>query len=245
MSSHGALHREGHLETAVHVMACVGQKYNSRLVYDLSYPEIDHSSFKECDCLEFYRDVQEAIPLNAPEPQSKEVDISMFVDSDHAGDKVSHRSRSGFLIYVNIALVQWFSKKQSAVVTSVFGAEFVIMKQDIDALGGLRYKLRMMGILISDPSYIYGDDMSVKHNTSRLESVLRKKSNSVCYHAVCESVTMGESVVGNKPSKEKIADLLTKVLYEHNKRYLVSNIFYDIHDDHLLSSIVKRQNTCR
>ena len=59
--------------------------------------------------------------MNAPEPQGKEVDICMFVDSDHAGDKVSHRSKSGFLIYVNIALVQWFSKKQSTVETSVFG----------------------------------------------------------------------------------------------------------------------------
>ena len=76
----------------------------------------------------------------------------MFVDSDHAGDKVSHRSRSGFLIYMNTALVQWFSKKQSTLETSVFGAEFVAMKQGIDALRGLRYKLRMMGITISSPS---------------------------------------------------------------------------------------------
>ena len=52
----------------------------------------------------------------------------MFVDSDHAGDKVSCRSRSGFLIYLNTALVQWFSKKQSPVETSVFSAEFVTMK---------------------------------------------------------------------------------------------------------------------
>ena len=58
----------------------------------------------------------------------------MFTDSDHAGDKVSCRSRSGFLIYVNTALLQWFLKKQSTVETSVFGAQFVAMKQGIDAL---------------------------------------------------------------------------------------------------------------
>ena len=52
----------------------------------------------------------------------------MFVDSDNARGKVSHRSRRGFLIYVNTALVQWFSKKQSTVETSAFGAEFVAMK---------------------------------------------------------------------------------------------------------------------
>ena len=49
------------------------------------------------------------------------------------------RSRSGFLIYANATLVQWFSKKQSTVEISVVGAEFVAMEQDIDALRGLRY----------------------------------------------------------------------------------------------------------
>ena len=34
LSSHVALFREGYLEAAAHVMAHVGKKYNSRLVYD-------------------------------------------------------------------------------------------------------------------------------------------------------------------------------------------------------------------
>ena len=63
-------------------------------------------------------------------------------------------------MYVSTTLVQWLSKKQSAVETSVFGAEFVFMKQCIDALRGLKYVLRMMGISISRLSYIYGDNMS-------------------------------------------------------------------------------------
>ena len=90
----------------------------------------------------------------------------------------------------------------------------------------------MMGIPISCPSCIYGDDMSVVHNTSRPESVLRKKSNSVCYHAVHEAVVMGESLVGHIPIKENVTDLMTKVVYGHKRQYLVSNILYDIHDDH-------------
>ena len=54
------------------------------------------------------------------------------MDSDHAGDKVFQRLKSGFLIYVNTVLVQWVSKKQSTLETSVFSAAFVTMKQDID-----------------------------------------------------------------------------------------------------------------
>ena len=57
------------------------------------------------------------------------------------------------------------SKKQVMIETSVFGAEFVAMKQGMEALRGLRYKLRMMGVSVSGPSYIYGDNMSVIHNT--------------------------------------------------------------------------------
>ena len=42
LSSHLVLPREVHFDVAVYVIAYVGQKYNSRLVYDLSCLEIDH-----------------------------------------------------------------------------------------------------------------------------------------------------------------------------------------------------------
>ena len=92
------------------------------------------------------------------------------------------------------------------------------MKQGIDALRGLRYKLMLMSIPISSLSYIYGDNMSGEHNTSREESVVRKKSNSVCYHAVHKSFAMGESLVEHMSSKENVADLMTKVFYEKKRR---------------------------
>ena len=79
LSSHITLLREGHLEAAVHVMAHVGKKYNYRLVYNLLYPDIDHSVFKECDLSEFYRDAKVAIQVNTLEPHGNEVGIHMFV----------------------------------------------------------------------------------------------------------------------------------------------------------------------
>ena len=90
------------------------------------------------------------------------------------------------------ALVEWFSKKQSTVEKSVFGAEFVTLKQGTAALRVFRYKLWIMGITISGSSYSYGDNMSVVHNTLRPELVLREESNSVCCHAICESETIGK-----------------------------------------------------
>ena len=66
LSSYLMLPREGHMNAAVHVMAYVGQTYDSRLVYDLSYPEINHSVFKRCDWSEFYWDAKEAMLVNVP-----------------------------------------------------------------------------------------------------------------------------------------------------------------------------------
>ena len=68
------------------------------------------------------------------------------------------------------------------------------MKIVMETLRGISYKLRMMGVLISIPSYIYGYNMLVIHNTQRLKSTLKKKSKYIFYHAVCESVLMGESL---------------------------------------------------
>ena len=84
-----------------------------------------------------------------------------------------------------------------------------------------------MGIPILGPSFIYSDKMLVIHNSSRPESVLRNKSNSISYHAVHESVAMNEFLVEHIPSKENIADLLTKILYG-KKEGILSEISYMI-----------------
>ena len=157
----------------------------------------------------------------------------MFVDSDHAGEKLTRRSRTGYILYVNMAPVAWFSKRQSTIETSVFGAEFVAMKQGMEALRGLRYKLRMMGIEINGPSYISGDNMSVIHNTHRPESLLRKKSNSICYHAVREAVAMGECLTGHVRSEHNPADICTKVMPGGSGQdRIVRMILYALADDH-------------
>jgi hypothetical protein len=72
-----------------------------------------------------YGDVKEMIPSDAPVPRGKEVDLRLFVDSDYAGEQFTRRSRTGFVIYLNMAPILWFSKRQQTVDSSVFGAEFV------------------------------------------------------------------------------------------------------------------------
>jgi hypothetical protein len=184
---------------------------------------------KELDWSSFYGEIKEALPDNAPEAQGKDVYLRIYVDANHIGDRITRRLRTGFIIFMNSAPIIWFSKKQNTVESSVFGSEFVAMKTGVETLRGIQYKLRMMGIAISGPTYGFGDNMSVINNTSKPDSQLRKKSNLICFHAVREAVGMKEIMTTHEPSVTNPADLFTKVLPGGNWcKAIVRRVLYDV-----------------
>ena len=89
----------------------------------------------------------------------------------------------------------------------------------------------MMGILIVGPTYTYGDNTSTIHNTQCPDSTLKKKSNSICYHAICEAVAMQEILTRHVKKHTNPADLLTKVVSGGTKRRNLTQMYlYDIVD---------------
>lgn len=61
-----------------------------RLGQETSDPNVDMSAFKKCrNRKAFYRDLKEAIPLHAAPPCGKDVDLRIFVDSNHAGNNTA------------------------------------------------------------------------------------------------------------------------------------------------------------
>ena len=92
LASQIALPWEGHLDVIFRVFIYLNTKHNSQLVLDLSYPEINHSDFPENEWTLMYGNVTEAIPPDAPTPHGKQVNLLLYVNSDHAGDKYTHWS---------------------------------------------------------------------------------------------------------------------------------------------------------
>ena len=86
----------------------------------------------------------------------------------------------------------------------------------------------MMGVKIDGPTYVYGDNMYVIHNTSNPESVLKKKSNYICYNFVREDIAMMECLTTHVPTARNWAELLTKVLFGKKRRELVQGVLFDI-----------------
>jgi hypothetical protein len=175
--------------------------------------------------------MEESIPSNMPPPLGKDVNLRMMVDSDHAGEKRTRRSCTGFIIFCNLAPIIWLSKQQETIETSVFGAEFVAMKHGIKTLRELRYKIRMMGIPLSGPTYIYGNNKFQVTNSSRPDLTLKKKNNSICYHAIRESLAMGETLLMHIMTGKNLADFLAKTNSGAKRHKLVSGVVHDIYDD--------------
>ena len=61
-----------------------------------------------------------------------------------------------------------------------------------------------------------------------------KKSKSIYYHDMRESVVMGESLTTYIPKGENRADLLPKVICGRKRRYHVRNLLCDIYVDQIL-----------
>ena len=197
---------------------------------DPQLPEIDYTVFDidQEGFYEQYRDAKEQIPGDQPQPRGKPVVITAYVDASHASNKITRRSHTGFVIFINKAPIYWFSKRQQTVESSAFSSEFLAMKSCIEEIRGLRYKLRMFGIPLQDnePAYVFCDNQSVVNNCSDIGSVLHKKHTSVAYHMARWAVAAGEVCIGWINGDFNLADAFTKRLTKARREQLFWNWTY-------------------
>jgi hypothetical protein len=226
LSSHLALPRKGHLEQVYHIFGYLKQSPRRRLYLDPDYPIISENRFAKYDWTDFYKYAEEPIPPNMPTPRGRLLSTHCFVDSDHAGDKVTRRSQTGILIFCNRAPVIAYSKRQNSVETSTYGSELVAMKQAVELIRSLRYKLRMFGIGIEGPTDVFCDNESVYKNVSIPESVLSKKQHSISYHSAREAVASGVVRIAKEGTATNLSDLFTKMMNRPKREELLGRFMY-------------------
>ena len=99
------------------------------------------------------------------------------------------------------------------------------MKQYTEYFSDLKYKLRIMNILVVGSVYTHSDNQSVLANTTIPDSILKKKSQNICYHFVRERVARDEWRTVYVNTHNNLADLLTKSLLSGKKRKSFVNKF--------------------
>ena len=224
LAAFSAAPRQGHLAAVFHLYAYLKKHQRSKLVLDPK--RVDHGVHPVHDWTDFYGDIKEVIPPDAPPARGEPVQMTCCVDSDHAGDEVNRRSRTGVLVFCNSSPILWHSKKQTSIETSSFGSEFSAMKTGTELVEGVRYKLRMMGIALDGPCHVKADNMSVVHNTSNPASQLKKKSNSVAFHYTRERCASRVISVSFVPSEKNLADMLTKSQPGEVRRRLAEQVLF-------------------
>ena len=90
---------------------------------------------------------------------------------------------------------------------------------------GLRYNLRMMGIKVDEPEFMFGVNKSVLFNTTSPGSTFKKKLNAIAYHFVFEVVACDEWRTANVGPDDNVADMLTKPLSGPKQVKFVRMIF--------------------
>jgi len=212
LSQHLVHPRQGHLEAVYHIYSYLKKHERCTMVFDDAMLTYTPDDFPVFDWTDFYGDVSEAIPTNAPAPRGNPVQINAFVDANHAGNQVTRRSHTGILIYANSAPIIWYSKAQATVETSTFGSEFVALRIATELIEALRYKLRMFGVPLDGPANVMCDNKSVVNNSTLPSSTLKKKHNARCYHRMREAVAAKVIRIAHIPTGQNLADMLTKPL---------------------------------
>jgi hypothetical protein len=136
-----ALPRIGHLHATYHMFSYLNKHDKSRIIFDHADPIYDPNTFIIQDWTEFYGDVEEELPPKMPEPLGQPMNITAFVDANHAGNVVTRRSHTGVIIYLQNTPIIWHSRRQNTVETLTFGSEFVALRCARNLIVALHYKL--------------------------------------------------------------------------------------------------------
>lgn len=210
--------REGHFALVVHLFCYLKHHKAKSLVLDaedLEIPdELNTTSFHP-EFLEDYPDAKEEAAEDMsiyPTPFGRELNLSIFFDADHAHDAVTRRSITGIIILVGNAPVQWSSKRQGCIATSTYTAEFVAMRQAVEEAIALRYMLRCLGVPVTKPTNLYGDNLGSIQSATVPDSEMKKKHVAISYHFVREAIAAKIVNVIKVDTEDNFSDVCTKAL---------------------------------
>ena len=115
MASCVALPRTGHIDMVYRIFAHLQKYHNTEMVFDPTVPNIKEADFerKDWSSSESSSSIKGKTEFHprTPCPRGYGFTVVGKVDADHAGDLVTRRSRTGFLVCLSSAPIFWFSKK--------------------------------------------------------------------------------------------------------------------------------------
>ena len=202
--------RQGHLERLKRVYAYMRNYKKTAIKFNTEIPDYSQYKIENPEWGHVYHPCREEIPEDIPKAYGEPVRLTTFVDANLLHDKVTGRSASGMIHLVNKTPIDWFSKRQNTVETATYGSEFVAARIAVDQIVDLRYSLRMLGVRIDGPTWLFGDNLSVVNSATIPSGKLKKRHNVLSYHRVREAQAAKIVNFVHIDGKHNPADVLTK-----------------------------------
>ncbi|CAG7724410.1 unnamed protein product, partial [Allacma fusca] len=153
-----------------------------------------------------------------------DMELKTYTDSDYAGCKISRKSTSGMLVFLNNALISWTSQKQPCVALSSTEAEYIAVSSGARESVWLRSLIEELGYPQTQPTRILVDNQSAIKLVKNPEMHSRTKHIQVRYHYIRELVEDEQVSIEYVHTSDQLADGLTKPLLkgklEHNRSRL-------------------------
>jgi len=111
------------------MLSYIKKLHYSCVAFNPTYPENNPSQFPRHDWRRFYDIVEEPILLNMSKPLQKPFVIHVYVDAD----QLSRSSHTGYIMFLNPIVINWYSKKQGSIERAMFGSEFMVFKTALNA----------------------------------------------------------------------------------------------------------------
>ena len=155
-------------------------------------------------------------------------EVVLYVDSDHASDPDTRKSRYGYIIIVNgcpVAFGTGMRKKTSA---STPESEYVALAHWLKELLWVLQILKSMGVRVKTPVPVYEDNQTcIAIANSRL-SQKRTRYVDVRYHFIRDYVEDRTIELHYCETKRMLADILTKAIPRPQHQRLREQVMTDV-----------------
>ena len=188
--------RQGHLAAAVRVFKYLNANADKWIRLDPSThkppgPLEEPNEIKDIDWSQQYPEAYEELDVKFPKPLGKALTTAVYFDSNWAHDEQTRKSISGVICYIGNTPVSWLSKHQGAIATSTYSAELNSAKVGCEEAIGIRYMLRSLGVPLTGPTILAGDNLGALQSSTNPGSECKKRHVNIAYHYTRECNAAG------------------------------------------------------
>jgi hypothetical protein len=134
-----------------------------------------------------------------------------YADADWGSCLDSRRSRTGYTFHIGNGCISHQSKKQATVALSTAEAEYMALAEATKEMKWLRQLLEELGFT-QNVTEVFQDNKACVQMASGHVNHQRSKHIDMRYHFIQEAVAEGQLKLTWIPTKEMLADVMTKVL---------------------------------